>query len=158
MSTTLPPHETFKLTLRKRHLEQLRHVQISAVPLPGSPGPSKRAHRSRKQFQADNRNGQSRRIQSNFDSVTAVLPVIPGISTWSHVDNVYQANDSASPQALSTEIDIQADVDLKPWNFSYHSTEAYSQNICDAPTTGPKIKIDLIQQLLDEAGPAPTES
>ncbi|KAL5481186.1 hypothetical protein ACEPAI_10127 [Sanghuangporus weigelae] len=90
---------------------------------------------------------------SNLDPVTAVPPVIPRISTWRHVDN--QANDSAPPQALQTEIDIQAGVSLKPWNFP---TAAYSQNIYNASTIGPKIKIDLIQQLLDEAGPAPTDS
>ncbi|KAL5522857.1 hypothetical protein ACEPAG_8875 [Sanghuangporus baumii] len=106
----------------------------------------------------DNHIGQSWRIQNNFDPVTAVPPVIPIISTWNHVDNGYQTNDSAPPKELPTEIDTQPGISLKPWNFPYHSTAAYFQNIYNASTSGPKIKIGLIQQLLDEAGPAPIGS
>ncbi|KAL5522896.1 hypothetical protein ACEPAF_1163 [Sanghuangporus sanghuang] len=106
----------------------------------------------------DNHSGQSWRIQNNFDPVTAVPPVIPLISTWNPVDNGYQINDSAPPQALPTETDTQPCVGLHPENFPNHSTAAYFQNIYTASTTGPKIKVDLIQQLLDEAGSAPTKS
>ncbi|KAL5481178.1 hypothetical protein ACEPAI_10119 [Sanghuangporus weigelae] len=106
----------------------------------------------------DNHNGQSWRIQNNLDPVTAVPPVLPLISTWNHVDNGYQVNDSSPPQALPTEIDTQPGVSFHPGNISYHSTEAYFKNIYNASTTGLKIKIDLIQQFLDEASPAPTES
>ena len=126
----------------------------------------------------DNHNGKSWRVKNNYDPVTAVPPVVPLISTWNHVDNGYQVNDSSSPEALPTEIGTQPGISLKPWNFPYHcelvfairgrfllyadliatATTAYFQNIYNASTTGPKIKIDLIQQLLDEAGPAPEES
>lgn len=40
MSTNVPPNEMFKLTLRRRHLEQLRHVDIPAERIPGPPWPT----------------------------------------------------------------------------------------------------------------------
>ncbi|KAL5498854.1 hypothetical protein ACEPAH_1372 [Sanghuangporus vaninii] len=103
----------------------------------------------------DNHNGQSWHIQNNFDPVKAVPPVMPLISTWNHVDNGYQTNNSSPPHALPTEIDTQPGVSLHPRNFPYHYDHgSIFPEIYNASTTGPKVKIDLIQQLLDEAGPA----
>ncbi|KZT04985.1 alpha/beta-hydrolase [Laetiporus sulphureus 93-53] len=39
LPSSLPPHESFKRTLRKNHLKQLREVEISRTHIPGTPLP-----------------------------------------------------------------------------------------------------------------------
>ncbi|KAI0086452.1 hypothetical protein BDY19DRAFT_343649 [Irpex rosettiformis] len=81
--------------------------------------------------------GKSWRVVNEYDPVTAVPPVIPWSSTpWNHVDNGYQVSNKGYPKALPSEVGTRPGISIKPWNFPYHSTAKYFQNLYNASIAG----------------------
>ncbi|KAJ3972655.1 hypothetical protein EV361DRAFT_948608 [Lentinula raphanica] len=97
----------------------------------------------------DDHTGQSWGVVNRYDPVTAVPPVIPFISTWNHVDNGYQVSDQETPQPLPSEVGTQPGLNFEFWNFPYHSTASYFQNLYNTSVSGQKapIRINWVEEV-----------
>ncbi|KAJ7911965.1 Alpha/Beta hydrolase protein [Mycena leptocephala] len=102
----------------------------------------------------DDHKGQTWRLVNKDDPVTSVPPVIPLISTWNHVDHGYEVSDNNAPTPVPSEIGTQPSVSIKPWNFPYHSTGKYFQNLYNASITGTNIAniaVEWVEEIPDVA-------
>ncbi|KAI0743498.1 Alpha/Beta hydrolase protein [Daedaleopsis nitida] len=90
--------------------------------------------------------GRSWHVKNGGDPVTNVPPVVPLISTWNHVDSGYKLDTGKAPVALPTEVGTQPSFGFNPLLFQRHSTGRYFENLYNASTTGPKIKVEWLPE------------